>query len=172
MSKTARHALALALFWTLCLTLALSQSADSTPLVDHRMAPLEQVKKVAAMAPGQGPLYTVMNVRAELPADGDYGHLVLNATPEDLAGQLGLFDGVSWRPGYVTESSACDSKSECQTKTDNMCSNAGHGGVLPKTVQVTVHIDGTKTCSGDCKGGGAVAFVTCGRSAKACFLCD
>jgi len=30
-----------------------------------------------------------------------------------------------------------------------------------ETVTVTLHADGSKTCSGDCSEGGAVAFITC-----------
>ena len=51
-----------------------------------------------------------------------------------------------------------------------MCDAAGHEGVRFETVAITVHADGTKTCSGDCESGNAIAFVTCGGS-NDCYMC-
>jgi hypothetical protein len=62
---------------------------------------------------------------------------------------------------------ACDSQMECETETDRMCADAGWGGVQETTVDVVTHVDGSKTCSGECEGGCnnhgcPTAFVVCG----------
>jgi len=171
--KTGRPALALALFWIVCLSMAWAHAPDKLPTVDYRMAPLEQVKKLHAIGRGDGPTMTVMNLRRDA-TNEDYGHMFLHPAetmPEDLPGKLGGFDSVSWRPPEVLGSSACDSNAECQTRTDDMCDAAGHNGVISTTVEITVHADGTKTCSGDCQSGNAIAFVTCGGSAQ-CLFCE
>lgn len=173
MLKTGRQALALALFWAFCLTVALSQPAEGLPLVDYRMAPLEQVKKLHAAQRGSGPTMTVMKLRTTT-TDGDYAHLVLTDVtplPVSLPSQLAQFDGVSWNPGPGGVRGACDSTPECEDKTDDMCNAAGHIGVKVQTVQITLQDDGSKTCSGDCQTGGAIAFVTCGGVPN-CIRCD
>lgn len=61
----------------------------------------------------------------------------------------------------VVPNGACDTDEECEDKTDEMCEDAGHGGVNEDSVTITMHADGGKTCSGDCQQNGAVAFVVC-----------
>ena len=136
-------------------------------LVDFRMAPLEQEKKISLQlreSNGSGESLTVM-----IPATvSDAGHHLIiseaNATSTYVSGQLasGSFDSVSWfRRGAPRPFGACDSVAECTDETDDMCEDAGHEGVNAETVTVTVHADGSMTCSGDCTEGGAVAFITC-----------
>jgi len=162
------------------LTLTLSQAADRTrPMIDYRFTPLEQARKLHMIGNDSDrprDTMTVMNVMRD--ADlRDFNHMVVPATlatPANLPGQLGGLDGVTWRDdddGYQTGSSACDSTSDCENRTGEMCSAAGHAGVVASTVQITMHQDGSKTCSGDCQSGDAVAFVTCGGAAG-CSLCN
>lgn len=61
----------------------------------------------------------------------------------------------------VTPAGACDTDDECTTKVKDMCEAAGHGGVKDGSVTITKHVDGSKTCSGDCLEHGAVAFAIC-----------
>jgi hypothetical protein len=57
---------------------------------------------------------------------------------------------------------ACASIEDCTDATEEMCKNAGHGGVQEDTVEITQHAnDSGATCSGDCDNNGAVAFVDC-----------
>ena len=161
---------------TLVLGLALSQgtvaatvdSEGKPGLVDFRMAPLEQVKKISLhlrAREGVTETLTVMRWNGE----GDGRHLILgrsDATRADLNVRLRdrRFDSVSWfrrGSGGFKIAGTCDSDDECEKKTDEMCDQAGHDGVNVTTVQITVHADGSKTCSGDCNSNGAVAFVTC-----------
>ncbi len=134
-------------------------------MVDFRMAPLEQAKKISKQLQdrnGAGETLTVM-----IPKPDSGRHLIVseaNATPANLSGQLasGSFDSVSWyRRGEPSPDGACDSDEECEDETDEMCADAGHAGVDGETVTVTLHADGSSTCSGDCQQGGAVAFITC-----------
>lgn len=136
-------------------------------LVDFRMAPLEQAKKISLQLRernGAGETLTVM-IPANASVTGH--HLIIseaNVTPANLSHQLasGSFDSVSWyRRGAPRPFGACDSQEECTDETDEMCADAGHDGVDAETVTVTVHADGSQTCSGDCSAGGAVAFITC-----------
>lgn len=155
--------LLLVVFWSS--TVSSQSSWDG--MVDFRMAPLEQVKKISLQLRarnGAGESLTVMIPRAV----SDAGHHLIiseaNATPANVRGQLasGSFDSVSWfRRGEPRPFSACDSQEECEDETDEMCDDAGHEGVDAETVTVTLHADGSQTCSGDCNEGGAVAFVTC-----------
>jgi len=134
-------------------------------LVDFRMAPLEQAKKINMQLQarnGAGETRTVMSWNGV----GDGQHMIVDeksATPELLRGQLagGTIDSVSWFQRPVTPAGSCDSDEECEDKTDEMCEDAGHGGVTEDSVTITMHADGSKTCSGDCQSNGAVAFVTC-----------
>jgi hypothetical protein len=162
------------------LTLTLAQAADrNRPMIDYRFTPLEQARKLHRIGNDSDrprDTMTVMNVM--LDADlRDFDHMIVPAalaTPANLPGQLGGLDGISWRDdggGYQTGSSACDSTHDCEHRTGEMCSAAGHTGVVSNTVQITMHQDGSKTCSGDCQSGDAVAFVTCGGAAG-CSLCD
>jgi hypothetical protein len=173
MKKTGRRACALALSWASCLTLAMAQPANGLPMVDYRLAPLEQARKLHAARGGDGPTMTIMNLRTSSTA-GDYTHLILTdpvEIPLDVASQLRSFDSVTWRPGGgVLSSSACDSQAACERRTDEMCDAAGHGGVVSSTVHVAQNTDGTRTCSGNCQTAGAIAFVTCGASN--CLLCN
>jgi len=134
-------------------------------LVDFRMAPLEQVKKINLQLQarkGIGQALTVMS----WDGTGDGQHLILGeaqATPDNLRRQLssGEIDSVSWHHNPGQPTGTCDSDEECEDKTDEMCGDAGHGGVDRDSVTITMHADGSKTCSGDCESNGAVAFVTC-----------
>ena len=144
-----------------------SSQSNGQGMVDFRMAPLEQVKKISLQLwerNGAGENLTVMIPRATRDAGH---HLIIgeaNATSANVSGQLasGSFDSVSWyRRGERRPFGACDSEEECEDETDEMCADAGHEGVDDETVTVTVHADGSQTCSGDCLQGGAVAFVTC-----------
>jgi hypothetical protein len=61
---------------------------------------------------------------------------------------------------------ACDSQSDCEEALDLLCADAGWVGVNADTVQVTRHVDMSKTCSGDCQegcnaNGCPVAFIIC-----------
>ena len=137
--------------------------APGSAMVDFRMSPLEQTKKISAQLHerhGAGESLTVMVP----PAAGDSGrHLILAQPPAGMSSQVAgtSFDSVSWHRPQPRPFGACDSQEECAAETDDMCENAGHQGVDEETVTVTVHADGSKTCSGDCSEGGAVAFITC-----------
>jgi hypothetical protein len=135
-------------------------------LVDHRMAPLEQVKKINGQAQTRGALgeetLTVMSWNGS----GDGEHLILrgeSATREKVRGlfKRGRFSSISWNQLAPNPFGSCDSQAECEKKTRELCEEAGHDGVKSATVSITTHSDGSKTCSGDCSANGAVAFVTC-----------
>ncbi len=164
--KIAPVPLALLLGFALVQALASEQAgAGSVRAVDFRMAPLEQVKKVNTLLRdrnGAGETMTVMSWQGE----GDGQHLILPAaqvTPRTLRGQLasGSIHGVSWFRRGEAPHGSCDSQSECEKKMEEMCKDAGHTGVKKTSVTITIHVDGSKTCSGDCASNGAVAFVTC-----------
>jgi len=164
--RLATYLLALVLLMVLWSPTVLSQN-NGNGMVDFRMAPLEQAKKISLQLRernGAGETLTVM-VPPAAPAAGH--HLIIseaNATSANLSGQLagGSVDSVSWfRRGEPRPFGACDSSEECEDETDDMCADAGHEGVDGETVNVTVHADGSSTCSGDCTQGGAVAFITC-----------
>ena len=148
--------------------LASHEGGDAPGLVDFRMAPLEQAKKINSQLQsrnGAGQTKTVMSTSwAE---DSDGRHLVFDGvqSPATVAFQLSNgFDSVSWyepAPWIPRPAGSCDSDEECEDATDSMCEDAGHGGVDGETVTITSHADGSKTCSGDCESNGAVAFVTC-----------
>ncbi len=136
-------------------------------LVDFRVGPLEQAKKISLQVrerEGSGEVLTVMNR-----LDGGEGrHMIVgrrSSTPPELRSTLhsGNFDSLTWSrpPTRPRPAATCDSQQECVDATDDMCENAGHDGVDTTTVTITVHIDGSRTCSGDCNSNGAVAFVTC-----------
>ena len=55
----------------------------------------------------------------------------------------------------------CDDRDDCKKKIDDLCKKAGHGGVKPKSVELTDHKSGGTTCSGACANNGAIGFVTC-----------
>jgi len=135
-------------------------------LVDYRMAPLEQVKKINGQARTRDAraeeIVTVMSWDGE----GEGEHLILrgeNATRETVRGlfKRGRFSSVSWNRLAPNPFGTCDSQAECEKKTRELCEEAGHDGVKRATVSITTHSDGSKTCSGDCAANGAVAFVTC-----------
>ena len=150
-----------------------SSQSDGNDLVDFRMAPLEQVKKISLHLRernGAGETLTVMIPRAT----PDAGHHLIireaDATSANVSGQLasGSFDSVSWfrrserRPfDGPLPFGACDSQQDCEDETEIMCADAGHEGVDEDSVTIVSHLDGSSTCSGDCLEGGAVAFVTC-----------
>jgi hypothetical protein len=155
------------------LTLAGGASAadpvpPAAPWVDFRMTPIEQAKKIDAALrerAGGGVTHTVM---AGWSGDlsGERQHLVVDAsraTPAYVSTILASagVDSVSWLDRGSEAQGACDSDAECRKKTEEMCQKLGNGGVKEGTVKVTVHVDGSKTCSGDCSQGGAVAFITC-----------
>ena len=141
--------------------------SQGTDYVDFRMAPLEQVKKIAGQLrdrAGAGVTMTIMN--APTGRIQDRRHLIVNetaATSGNIQRQLqsGNFDSLTWSSLAVGAYGTCDSDKDCERKTDEMCKNAGHKGVKPSTAKVTIHLDGSKTCAGDCKANGAIAFVTC-----------
>jgi hypothetical protein len=143
--------------------------------VDFRMTSLEQTKKIVgqirSLQDTGRPFVTmtIMNTLATARGE-DRQHLIVPpdaATPEYIRNQLGggQVDSVSWSvPVGIAPLGSCDSQTDCEAKTEVMCKNAGHDGVDKATVEVTTHLDGSKTCSGTCKEGGAVAFVTCSPS--------
>jgi hypothetical protein len=146
--------------------LASEGEKDATPaMVDYRMAPLEQVKKINRHMRdrnGAGETMTVMCWDGV----GEGRHIIIDqkrATPDNIRGRSTnrSFDSVSWHRRANRPLGSCDSQGDCEAKTDEMCKNAGHDGVDKDTVTITVHADGSKTCSGDCSSNGAVAFVTC-----------
>ncbi len=162
--RLAIYPLALVLLVVL-LSPTVSSQSDGQGMVDFRMAPLEQVKKISLQLRernGAGETLTVMIPRVA--PDAGF-HLIISeadATSANVSRQLasGSFDSVSWfrrsarRPfDGPLPFGACDSEQECE--------DAGHEGVDEETVTVTLHADGSQTCSGDCLQGGAVAFVTC-----------
>ena len=171
--RLAIYPLALVLLVILLWSPTVSSQSNGEGLVDFRMAPLEQVKKISLHLQernGAGEILTVM-IRRATPDAGH--HLIISeadATAANLSSQLasGSFDSVSWyrrgerRPfDGPLPFGACDSDQECEEETDQMCADAGHGGVDEDSVMVVSHVDGSQTCSGDCLEGGAVAFVTC-----------
>jgi hypothetical protein len=134
-------------------------------LVDFRMAPLEQVKKINHHLRDRAGAVETMTVMS-WDGIGDGCHLVVDssrATPAEIRARLasGSFDSVSWHRRARRPTGSCDSTEDCEKKINEMCRDAGHNGVDRDTVQVVTHIDGSKTCSGDCKSNGAIAFVTC-----------
>jgi hypothetical protein len=137
----------------------------ASELVDFRMAPLEQVKKINThlreRTDGADTL-TIMTWDGQ----GEGEHIVLAGDRNIQTRVRALtakrrFDSVSWSHRANRPYGTCDSQAECERKTDEMCDDAGHGGVNKPTVRVITHADGSKTCSGDCDANGAVAFVTC-----------
>ena len=162
------------------LTPALAEVVDRRrPMVDYRFTPLEQSRRIHAIGnDANRPRDTMTVMKVIRNADPrDYNHMIIPAslaTPANLPGRLGVLDGVSWRDeggGYETQSSACDSTSSCENRTNEMCMAAGHDGVVANSVQITIQQNGTKTCSGDCQSGNAVAFVNCGGN-SGCSLCN
>lgn len=161
----------------LLLCLIPQQSAGEKPSVDYRIAPLEQVKKIHALAKtgnDKGPTVTVMALGMQSEA-GELSHMIVDdslISPSYLQSQLALgFSSISWTDddGAFTQG-ACDSQQECEDRTDELCEDAGHGGVKNVTVKITIHSDGSKTCSGNCENNGAIAFVTCGHQMN-CVAC-
>jgi hypothetical protein len=133
--------------------------------VDYRMTPLEQVKKVNSHLRDRAGAGETMTVMA-WDGVGDGRHLIVDpsqATTAELRERLssGSFDSVSWHRRARRPLGSCDSTDDCEKKIDEMCRDAGHNGVDRDTVQVITHVDGSKTCSGDCTSNGAIAFVTC-----------
>ncbi len=121
---------------------------------DYR--PLEMIEKAGRLVPGD------ISGVVELNENGEWRFMLerfpTRPTLRERA-QLGKPVGRS-KPCLPT--GACDSLSECEAELDTICSNAKHGGVDPKTVEITKHAnDDGKTCSGDCKQNGAVAFIDC-----------
>jgi len=144
---------------------------DEQPMVDFRMTPLEQAKKIHKMASSRTRSGVTMTVMTRGCGDGteDRSHLIVDettATRSYLQSRLFQADthSVSWSPIRYRPNGACDSQSECRKKVEELCKGAGHRGAQSLTVTVTTHSDGSKTCSGDCKGNGAIAFVTCNPS--------
>jgi len=136
-------------------------------LVDFRMAPLEQVKKINRhLRDREGPGETLTVMTWDGVGEGE--HLIITRPETNLSSSRariprGRFDSISWRhPGRPRGS--CDSQEDCEERTEEMCNEAGHNGVDEDSVAVTTHVDGSKTCSGDCNSNGAVAFVTCNPS--------
>ncbi len=164
--RLAVYSLALVLLVVL-LSPTVSSQSNGKGMVDFRMAPLEQVKKISLQLRernGAGETLTVMIPRAA----PDAGHHLIiaeaDATSANVSGQLasGSFDSVSWfRRGAPRPFGACDSDEECEEETDEMCADAGHEGVDDATVSIVNHADGSSTCAGDCLAGGAVAFISC-----------
>ena len=140
-------------------------SGSGAVLVDFRMAPLEQVKKIHQhLQSGREAAETLTVMSWD--GTGDGHHLIIDesrATPANIRTQLGRdgLDSVSWFTRPMRPGGSCDSNEECEERTDEMCEDAGHDGVNEDTVTITLHADGSKTCSGDCNSDGAVAFVTC-----------
>jgi hypothetical protein len=148
---------------------ASDRDGPTTPgLVDFRMAPLEQVKKINSQLrdrAGASETLTIMTWDGV----GDANHLILNGeTPRPTRIRALTtrrdFDSVSWGHRSRRPLGSCDSQAECERKTEEMCKAAGHNGVNKGTVSIVTHADGSKTCSGDCNANGAVAFVTCNPS--------
>ena len=152
----------------------LSQDSTETVsgLVDFRMAPLEQARKIFQVIQttrDSGVALTVMN---RMTAGQDGRHVIVSedqATAsylQDLLG-TGSVDSVSWSPDSDIELyGTCDTQDDCEDKTDEMCKKAGHGGAKANSVKISFHSDGSKTCSASCKDNGAVAFVTCDPSLR------
>ncbi len=147
--------------------------ASTSQMVDFRMTPLEQAKKINGRlnaARETGFSYTIMNASARTVADPR--HMIVGAeyaTSPILTSQLHASTGIDsvswWRPRLRPRlHGACDSDAECEQETGDMCASAGHGGVQDDTIEISTHDDGSKTCSGDCQENGAVAFVTCSPS--------
>jgi hypothetical protein len=135
-------------------------------LVDYRMAPLEQVRKINNQARITGARAEEMVTVMTWDGEGEGEHLILrseNATRETVRGlfKRGRFSSVSWNQLPLSTLGSCDSQAECEKKTKELCKEAGHDGVKKASVTITTHSDGSKTCSADCAANGAVAFVTC-----------
>jgi hypothetical protein len=146
--------------------MASETNVDVAPgTVDFRMAPLEQAKKINLHLRarfGAGETLTVMTWDGR----GDGHHLILpeeGVTPAAVDGRVtsDRIDSVSWFRRARLPMGSCDSQQDCEDKMEEMCKGAGHDGVKEATVTITIHADGSKTCSGDCDRNGAVAFVTC-----------
>jgi hypothetical protein len=75
-----------------------------------------------------------------------------------IAGIITHEGTVAW-PDLFGTLAACDSEKECKDKIEELCKGAGHGG--RKNSGITDNGASGKTCMGDCKDHGAVAFVTC-----------
>lgn len=164
----------------LCLVLLQSPAVSQQSLevgehpVDFRMTPLEQAKKISTHVRSKhdgAMTLTVMN-KWRPGERKDRQHLIVPGNPAIPSAPLGALgqllvgnvDSVSWVNYDPT--GTCDSNRECERKVQDMCTDAGHGGVKPTTVKVTVNLDGSKTCSGDCRNNGAIAFVTCDTAAN------
>ena len=145
---------------------------DMPGLVDFRTTNLEQAKKINRLLEsrnGEGETRTLM-LRDREDA-GDRRHLIVQdaEAAQPILQQQEMEAGVhsvSWfervpGPDPFEPEGSCDSEEECEDATDSMCEDAGHDGVDGDTVTITVHMDGSKTCSGDCESNGAVALVTC-----------
>jgi hypothetical protein len=140
------------------------EDATARP-VDFRMAPLEQAKKINRHLRDRAGATETMTVMT-WDGLGDGRHIIVDparATSAEIRERVasGRFDSVSWHHRARRPLGSCDSQQDCEQKTEQMCKDAGHDGVDEETVQVTTHVDGSKTCSGDCNSNGAVAFVTC-----------
>ena len=170
-----RRLFLMAILMSTALWMVPAHSGDA-PMTDFRMAPLEQAKKIHSMMNARddfGSTLTVM-LTDPLKTEADQGHIIVGSaeeTPADLDQLLDSpgVDGVSWR-GPIRLHGACDTQDECEDRTDDMCDRAGHGGVREVTVRITTHLDGSRTCSGDCDSGGAVAFVSCNPAG--CLACN
>lgn len=142
-------------------TVSGESAVGGSRMVDFRMAPLEQAKKinqVLRQRHGSGETWTLM----VWDRVGDGEHLILAQKPKQLPQAFsGGIDSVSWHRAPQDPSGTCDSNAECEEKTREMCEDAGHDGVNEATVTVTLHADGSQTCSADCTSNGAVAMVTC-----------
>jgi len=139
--------------------------AGVSGLVDFRMAPLEQVKKINAQLRDRTDAAETLTIMT-WDGQGEGEHIVLagdrnTATRVRAVTAKRRFDSVSWSHRSNRPYGTCDSQSECERKTEEMCDDAGHVGVKKPTVRIVTHADGSKTCSGDCSANGAIAFVTC-----------
>ena len=134
---------------------------ERSGLVDFRMAPLEQAKKINQQVRERHASGETLTVMA-WDRIGDGQHLILKLKPKAMDQAFGNgIDSVSWHRPPEDPSGSCDSNEECEAKTREMCEGAGHGDVNDATVTVTLHADGSQTCSADCTSNGAVALVTC-----------
>jgi hypothetical protein len=143
------------------------REAAGPALVDFRMAPLEQVKKINAQVRSRAGEASETLTIMTLDGEGEGEHVILTGSAPPPASRVRAlsaarrFDSVSWRHRANQPLGSCDSQKECERKTEEMCEDAGHGGVKKSTVTLITHADGSKTCSGNCNSNGAVAFVTC-----------
>jgi len=125
------------------------------------MAPLEQAKKINRLVRERHASGETLTVMA-WDRTGDGQHMIVGKKPKEMAKAFGGgIDSVSWHRPPQDPSGSCDSQEECEDKTREMCEEAGHGDVNEATVTVTLHADGSQTCSADCTSNGAVALVTC-----------